>query len=41
MLGRQSVENKEFFKLTLDDQDYLLGAPDEISLEPDVIHPRE
>ena len=35
------MKSTEFFKLTLDNQDFLLDAPDEISLEPDVIHPRE
>ena len=35
------MKSTEFFKLMLDNQDFLLDAPDEISLEPDVIHPRE
>lgn len=41
MTGRKSVESEDFFKQTLDNQDFLLEAPDEISMEPDVFLPRE
>jgi hypothetical protein len=41
LLGKQKLESSEFFKQTLDNQDYLLDDPAEISPDPDAFFAKE